>query len=492
MPSTQEARSMPKITMTRKKWILTSGLASLLVLIGLFALLVWILLFQSHDAKPRPISEYFKYGSIGTEPDNGLPYWIWLVLPEIFPEHLPGPGGYASLGFVWEEGEPTPIGITKEKIGIFPRAGLNCSVCHTSVYRTSAAAEQRIVLGGASQGFNILAYQRFLFDVAGEPDFTADIILEEIEKAGGSLNWFSRQLYRYLIIPQTKSALLDLKEDWEWSYRNPEWGPGRFDPFNPVKFDLLDQPIDGTIGTSDMLPIWDMKSREGMVFHWDGLNSDLREVVLSSAIGDGATPKSLDLEVMARIQTFIEELPSPEYPFEIDAGLAEAGRTVFAQSCAVCHTRGEGRTGQVIPVEEVGTDRHRVDMWGAKDAAAYNEKYEDKDWGFEHFVDIDGYAAMPLSGLWLSAPYLHNGSVPNLRDLLNPPSERPKKFYRGYDVFDPDNVGFISDLAQDSQTSKRFFEFDTSLPGNSNEGHLFGTELTAQEKEALIEYLKTK
>ena len=107
-------------------------------------------------------------------------------------------------------------------------------------------------------------------------------------------------------------------------------------------------------------------------------------------------------------------------------------------------------------------------------------------------MDIDGYAAMPLSGLWLSAPYLHNGSVPNLRDLLNPPSERPKKFYRGYDVFDPDNVGFISDLAQDSQTSKRFFEFDTSLPGNSNEGHLFGTELTAQEKEALIEYLKTK
>ena len=90
------------------------------------------------------------------------------------------------------------------------------------------------------------------------------------------------------------------------------------------------------------------------------------------------------------------------------------------------------------------------------------------------------------------APYLHNGSVPSLKDLLDPPGERPKNFYRGYDVYDSDNVGFISDVSQDNQMSKQFFEFDTSLPGNSNQGHVFGAGLSTEEKEALIEYLKTR
>ena len=307
MRSTQRARTMPKITMTRKKIVLISVAIAISLLIGLGGYATWYVLFRvvpgPYDRPDVTATEYFKYGSIGTEPATGIPYWIWLVLPEIFPDYLPKPGGYTSLGMVWEEGKPTPIGITKQDIGIVPRAGLNCAVCHTSVYRKSpAATEQEIILGGGAQGFNVLAYQRFLFEVASDPKFTADVILAEIDKASGDLNWFSRQIYRYLIIPGTKNALLDLKKDWDWTYSNPEWGPGRIDPFNPVKFDLLDQPIDGTIGTSDMLPIWDMKSREGSVFHWDGLNTSLREVVLSSAIGDGATSSSLKLDVMARIQ----------------------------------------------------------------------------------------------------------------------------------------------------------------------------------------------
>ena len=67
-----------------------------------------------------------------------------------------------------------------------------------------------------------------------------------------------------------------------------------------------------------------------------------------------------------------------------------------------------------------------------------------KSWQFSHFRVSDGYANMPLDGLWLRAPYLHNGSVPTLRALLDPPAQRPTIFYRGYDVYDYANVGFVS------------------------------------------------
>ena len=95
---------------------------------------------------------------------------------------------------------------------------------------------------------------------------------------------------------------------------------------------------------------------------------------------------------------------------------------------------------------------------------------------------------MPLDGNWLRAPYLHNGSVPTMRDLLEPPDKRPKEFYRGYNVFDQKNVGFVSNIA--SEGNQQFFRFDTSLPGNSNSGHVYGTNLSAEDKDALVEFMK--
>jgi hypothetical protein len=83
---------------------------------------------------------------------------------------------------------------------------------------------------------------------------------------------------------------------------------------------------------------------------------------------------------------------------------------------------------------------------------------------------------------------LHNGSVPNLRALLMPEEQRPRVFYRGYDVVDPVNVGFISD---GPEAAKVGFRVDTSIPGNGNQGHRYGTDLLAPQKEDLLEYLKT-
>ena len=78
--------------------------------------------------------EHFLFGSIGTEAEQGVPYWIWLVLPRIFPEYLPGPGGYASLGILGKDGHEMPIGLSKVTVG-FPRVGSNCALCHTARFR---------------------------------------------------------------------------------------------------------------------------------------------------------------------------------------------------------------------------------------------------------------------------------------------------------------------------------------------------------------------
>jgi len=125
-----------------------------------------------------------------------------------------------------------------------------------------------------------------------------------------------------------------------------------------------------------------------------------------------------------------------------------------------------------------------------------------------------GYKARPLNGVWATAPFLHNGSIPTLMDLLSPLEERPAFVVLGDVEFDPKNVG----IKQDSKVKfnvgqkynrNRFFVLDTSIPGNSNRGHEFsnawdnskaydkqrkgviGPSLGLEQRRDLIEYLKT-
>ena len=88
-------------------------------------------------------------------------------------------------------------------------------------------------------------------------------------------------------------------------------------------------------------------------------------------------------------------------------------------------------------IAAIGTDRRRLDSYTYDLAVNQATLYAGYDWRFRHFRKTFGYANLPLDGLWLRAPYLHNGSVPNVRDLLEPAANRPGIFYRGYDVFDP-------------------------------------------------------
>jgi hypothetical protein len=96
------------------------------------------------------------------------------------------------------------------------------------------------------------------------------------------------------------------------------------------------------------------------------------------------------------------------------------------------------------------------------------------------------YEARPLNGIWATAPYLHNGSVPTLDALCRKRADRPATFTVGVRSFDTAKVG-LGEPASSASLPK----FDTSSPGNSNAGHEFGTSLSEEERKWLIEYLKT-
>jgi len=440
--------------------------------------------------------EWFKYGSIGAERTEGIPYWIWRIMPKMFPEYLPGPGGYAALGLPWEQGKDVPVGFSVKTVGV-PRVAFNCAFCHTARYRTDPAGRPTLVPAGPSHTVNAQGYARFIAAAANDARFEGATMMAEIAKVY-ELPWLDKLLYRYVLIPGTKQALIKYGQSFGWTEEKPDWGPGRIDPFNPIKFGVLKMGTDDTIGNADMPPLWHMKARAKHALHWDGLNTDFHEVAVSSAIGDGMTYKTMDEDGLERIEEWLQDVPAPQSPYgvdkpagspyRVDAALAADGKQVFERQCAGCHAADGKRTGTVIPVTETGTDRHRVDMWTAEAAKRYNAYQKEHDWGFKHFQDVDGYVAVLLDGIWLRGPYLHNGSVPSLRDLLKPPAERPAVFYRGYDLLDPVNVGFVS---QGTVAEKTGFRFDTGVAGNGNGGHLYGTELPEEQKAALLEYLKT-
>ncbi len=475
-----------------------TALAVLLVLLG--ATLTY---YQFFRTVPPPYfasdEEHFLYGSIGTEATAGVPYWIWLVLPRVFPDKLPYPGGYASLGIVTREGRELPVGFSKQTIGI-ERVGINCAFCHTSSYRKSSSDKPVIAPAGPSNTTSPQDYLRFLFACAADPRFNSSTIMAEIAR-NYRLSLLDRLTYRFVLIPFTKITLLQQQNQmtqYGWMKNLPRWGQGRIDPFNPVKYRVLNQPVDGSIGNSDMVPLWNLKAHRGYSFHWDGLNKTLQEVVITSAIGDGTPPNWVDTDwkksesesSLKRIRNYISQVQPPKFPFPIDAALSARGKTIYDAQCAMCHAPGGARTGQVEPLDNpmLQTDRHRMDMWTQSAATAYNNYGSGHSWKFSCFVKQNGYVNVPLEGVWLRAPYLHNGSVPHLAGLLEDPASRPKVFYRGYDVLDPEKVGFVT---EGSEAQRVGFRYDTSEPGNSNAGHLWGTTLTAPDKKALIEYLKS-
>ena len=483
-------------------WV--SGLITVLVLI--VAAYVAARFLPDDAVQYSDRAERFKYASTGGERASGFPFWIWQALPQVCPDKLPG-SGYASLGMIFEPGKDLPIGVSMRHVTGMDRVFLNCAVCHTSTVRDTPRSRPRIVLGMPANTFDLMAFKEFFFSCAADARFTPDVIIPRIQalRAQRGLDGLS-VLDRMLVYPAAiyimRDRLLMLRSRFAFTDKQPAWGPGRVDTFNSAKA-IFNFPWDKVaptelIGTADFPSIWNQGPRRGMQLHWDGNCSLMEERNRSAAFGTGTTPPTIDHDSIKRIETDLLDFKPPVYAYPIDASLAARGAPIYVEYCAACHGKSgsdfSGKfVGTVDPVADIATDRWRLDSYTYDLAVNQGTLYAGyEQYRFRHFRKTYGYANLPLDGIWLRAPYLHNGSVPTLRDLLEPTARRPKVFYRGYDVYDPVNVGFVSSVA--AEGARHYFRFDTALPGNGNQGHdgeRFGTVLPVAEKAALLEYLKT-
>ena len=202
------------------------------------------------------------------------------------------------------------------------------------------------------------------------------------------------------------------------------------------------------------------------------------------------------------IEAWIAALEPPRWTGPVDRDLAARGAAVFADHCAECHgTHGPDGVypDRLVAIGEVGTDRVRLDALSAEQRSVLHTTW------FGHYgadgaelasrAAGEGYVAPPLDGVWASAPYFHNGSVPTLWHVLHP-AERPAVWRRTPTGYDTARVGLEVEERTDMPAGKlvpaeRRRWFDTRKPGKGAAGHDFPDALTEPEKAAVLEYLKT-
>jgi hypothetical protein len=242
--------------------------------------------------------------------------------------------------------------------------------------------------------------------------------------------------------------------------------------------------------------------------NWDG-NQGASSRTLASGASATGDPRMVNVRIHEPLNPFIDHLPPSPYPFAVDLGKARDGKALFREKCASCHTP---RNQTIYPAAMLGVDANRTKVntsvsryglaalvteactiYGLNNAGKPGATWcvPEGDWDArldEYFRDTPrrvaegtaGYKADMLHGIWAQAPYLHNGSVPTLGQLVCP-GTRPAKFLRGNLHYDQALVGF--EWAQ--RPAARYGpndtilvkEYDTSVTSRANTGHTFGSEL---------------
>lgn len=502
----------------RRIWLLPVVIPlALLLLVGLivtgFALVFGVRSMRNSTAVYSDNVIHFERGSIGADQGSGIPYWIWQALPRLYPEAFGGRLDYRAFGFLYRSDdkghqEDLPIGISKRNVQGVDLVWFNCAVCHTGTYRLSEGTERVVVPGMPANNLDLYAFIRFVLEAAADERLNAETLFTAMQQAGASFGFAERKLWEYLVIPRTREGLIERRSRLiEFIAGAKPWGPGRVDTFNPYKLYQMKMTLGALApgerhGATDFPSIFNQKPRgdQKMELHWDGNNSSLAERNLSAAVGAGVTVESVDHKAIERVADWLGTLRPPPSPHRPDPAAVARGRQIYAATCAACHGyQGESgyvfegpRLGKVEPIATIGTDPGRLDAYTeAFRQRQLAELFAGTPYQFKFFVKTNGYANVPLDGLWLRGPYLHNGSVPTLRDLLRRLDERPAAFVRGIDVVDGKNGGFQSPRCAPDDRPTQGFCYDTSIPGNGNSGHAYGTNLTATEKDDVLAYLLT-
>ncbi|MCA9296742.1 MAG: hypothetical protein KC983_09490 [Phycisphaerales bacterium] len=276
-----------------------------------------------------------------------------------------------------------------------------------------------------------------------------------------------------------------------------------------------DEPLYDTLPASiasDVPPWWHVQKKSRLYYNGMGRGSFAKLMAQINVVGiqDNADA-ARTVDAMDDVIAYMKSLTPPTYPGDINDHLAARGERVFVANCSECHgTYGpiESYPNRLVPVEEVGTDPTYADMHIASGLAGwYNRSWYATTEPTSSVTPKRAYIAPPLDGIWCTAPYFHNGSVPTLDTVINS-TRRPTFWSRSFDDADYDlqRLGWTHEVLDDpdapdapdrpdapanTRRPSRIDIYDTTITGYGNMGHTFGDDLSDDDRAALLEYLKT-
>jgi hypothetical protein len=267
---------------------------------------------------------------------------------------------------------------------------------------------------------------------------------------------------------------------------------------DPKTFRWSDQPmleISDEVIPTDVPAWWMLKKKNAMFYNGFGRGDFGRFLMASNLLTVNDTSESREVDAHFNdVLAYINSIQPPAYPNPVNKTLVKQGGILFVQYCSKCHgSYGNGGKypNLLIPESEVMTDSllYKSNYQSNQFVEWFNNSWFATGDHPAKLEPFNGYIAPPLDGIWITAPYLHNGSVPDLETLLNS-KERPAYWSRNFDnpEYDYDKLGWkysVKDSAQGTTT------YNTTLRGYGNYGHTYGDKLSSRERKAIIEYLKT-
>jgi len=502
-----------------------------------------ILILESGWATPpaKTKEEAFLHGSIGVEI---MPLVAFQVLPDMFPDRFQPAGPAAGdwidqFGFVRGNPESNyglPLGFAvsnyQPKSGSpAPAAfvGFSCSLCHTAVIRTSEQDPGKIVYGMGSNALDLFAWvdalQGALLD---EKRLTVDSIAKAYEAKFHKSLGATDKLMLTVWLNGARKALGPSMAKWDDPYDGPQLRDSRYMPNGPsrtqafrelVRF-YMDRPAATDRSYSKLPPVYRQADRV-----WAQNDGSVRNPVTRSvfaAMAAGATADNLVVpgiyQNLMNVVEYTKTLDGPRYAeifpdHPIDAAKAGRGQAVYMRHCDSCHGHPDpatrawvkgSRQGEIVPVAQAGTDPERVSyrhydqlvdhlFLAIPEGSPIRPPRDDVRPGpFGTPESPRGYINAPMESVFSRVPYLHNGSVLTLAELINLEPRR-EVFYRGRNFYDPVKVGLES---PDQPDDRHYYRFDTHVVGNSNKGHDFpwtfqGPGWNRPDLEDLLEYMKT-
>ena len=492
----------------------------------------------------RADMDFFLHGTMSTEvfPEAVLRAFI-KTYPELFPtEDLSHLGLIPDPEFGW----PIGFSRKKEvkHLGGLAAVGINCASCHVAQI-THASSSTPIRILGVTSHFDVESFfgsvlvatfktaepanmkgflsaylsvthpqdepatqllfakewqqqeEKIKTAIAADPFGSKDIEPGDLHIiAPGALLLDAELLDHHVDLAAVAHAMLQLFHNIRAALHVPDQppqkpppasGPGRNDAFGLLSASLLNTPQ--PYAPIKFGLVWNVGKR--IWVHWDGNTRSpiARNLLASLGLGTPLHGKRADLVFadVKRQTELTEKIAPPRYPFKVDTDAATRGEPLFAANCNSCHG-GPESDKRLHSVAELGTDPQRAQLFSQKLADQFNKFLAELEAeGYEAPKEVGvrstgKYWAPTLSGVWARSPYLHNGSVRTMRELLTPPTERAKTFHRGSRRFDETVLGYADEGP---------YLFDTNARGNSNSGHDYATSLSDEEKHELIEYLKT-